>query len=150
METTFRVAGPRDLETLVRLVREFWAIERLEFVEPEVRRALAGILGNESYGRVVLIEHAGEPVGYYALTLGYSLEFFGRDAFVDEVYVREAQRGRGLGARALAHAETQCAELGVGCLHLEVDHVNPRARALYERSGFVAHPRALMSKRLAR
>jgi len=147
-EAEFRVAGPGDLETLVPLVREFWAIERIEFVEAGVRRALAGILGDETFGRMVLIELGAEAIGYYALTLGYSLEFFGRDAFVDEVYVREAHRSRGLGMRALAHAEAQCAQLGVGFLHLEVDHVNPRARALYERTGFVRHERALMTKRI--
>jgi ribosomal protein S18 acetylase RimI-like enzyme len=150
MDASFRVAGPNDLETLLPLVREFWAIERLAFVEPEVRRALAGLLANVHFGRMVLFERAGAPIGYYALTLGYSLEHLGRDAFVDELYVREAHRGQGLGTRALAHASAQCVELGVRFLHLEVDHVNPRARALYERNGFAPHARALMTRRIAR
>jgi GNAT superfamily N-acetyltransferase len=148
MNPVFRIATPGDLETLLPFVREFWVIERLAFVEPAVRRALAGILANPELGRVVAIELESLPVGYYVLTLGYSLEHLGRDAFVDELYVREPQRGQGIGERALAHAAELCAQLGVGALHLEVDHVNPRARALYERIGFVAHERALMTKRI--
>jgi GNAT superfamily N-acetyltransferase len=144
----FRIAAPGDLETLLPFVREFWVIERLPFVEPAVRRALAGILANPDFGRVVAIELESLPIGYYVLTLGYSLEHLGRDAFVDELYLREAQRGRGIGARALAHAVELCAQLGIAALHLEVDHVNPRARALYERNGFVAHERALMTRRV--
>jgi diamine N-acetyltransferase len=148
MNPVFRVAGPGDLELLLPFVREFWAIERIPFVEPAVRRALGGILARPELGRVVVIELESVPVGYYVLTLGYSLEFGGRDAFVDELYLREPQRSRGLGARALEHAAGLCAELGAGALHLEVDHVNPRARALYERSGFAVHERALMTRRI--
>ena len=146
----FRTAGPGDLETLLPLVREFWVIERLAFVEPAVRRALSGILASPAFGRVVAIELESQPIGYYVLTLGYSLEHGGRDAFVDELYLRDAWRSRGIGARALAHAAELCEQLGVGALHLEVDHVNPRARALYERNGFAAHGRALMTRRLRR
>lgn len=148
MNPTFRVAGPGDLETLLPFVREFWAIERLTFVEPVVRRALGGILAQADFGRVVVIELDSLPVGYYVLTLGYSLEHGGRDAFVDELYLREAKRGKGVGTAALAHASELCRQLGVNALHLEVDHVNPRARALYERNGFAAHERALMTRKL--
>ena len=150
MNAVFRSAGPGDLEILLPFVREFWVLERLAFVEPAVRRALAGILATPDFGRVVAIELESLPIGYYVLTLGYSLEHLGRDAFVDELYLREAQRGNGIGALALAHAAELCAQLGVGALHLEVDHVNPRARALYGRNGFVAHERALMTRRIAR
>ena len=150
MSAVFRVAGPGDLETLLPLVREFWVIERLAFVEPAVRRALAGILANPAFGRVVAIELESQPIGYYVLTLGYSLEHLGRDAFVDELYLREAHRDQGIGLRALEHAAELCAQLGVGALHLEVDHVNPRARALYERNGFVAHDRALLTRKITR
>jgi GNAT superfamily N-acetyltransferase len=150
VSAVFRVAGPGDLETLLPLVREFWVIERLAFVEPAVRRALAGILANPAFGRVVAIELESQPIGYYVLTLGYSLEHLGRDAFVDELYLREAHRDQGIGLRALEHAAELCAQLGVGALHLEVDHVNPRARALYERNGFVAHDRALLTRKITR
>jgi GNAT superfamily N-acetyltransferase len=150
MAVSFRTAGPRDVETLVPLVRDFWVIERLRFSEPGVRQALLGLLEHPELGRVVLMEEDGAALGYFVLALSYSLEYFGRDAFVDELFVCESRRGRGLGARALAHAAELCAELGVKALHLEVDHVNPRARALYERSGFEPHERALMTRLLAR
>jgi GNAT superfamily N-acetyltransferase len=146
MDAAFRIAGPNDLEILLPLVREFWVIERLAFVEASVRRALAGILTNAEYGRVVVIELESQPIGYCVLTWGYSLEHLGRDAFIDELYLREQYQGRGIGVRALEHVVALCKERGVGALHLEVDHVNPRARALYERNGFVAHERALMTR----
>ena len=148
MDATLRVAGPDDLETLLPMVREFWVIEKLRFVEPEVRRALAGLLASPQYGLVILAELSGAPIGYLALTLGYSLEFLGRDAFIDEIYLREPYRGKGIGDRAIELAVEKCRALGVRALHLEVDHVNPRARALYERVGFKPHERALMTRHL--
>jgi GNAT superfamily N-acetyltransferase len=149
MDASFRIAVSGDLEILLPMVREFWVIERLNFVEPEVRRALAGLLDGRELGRVVLIERGGAPIGYLALTLGYSLEHLGRDAFVDELYVRDPHRSGGIGARALERAADLCRELGVRALHLEVDHVNPRARALYERLGFATHERALMTLKVS-
>jgi len=149
MDATFRIAVPADLETVLPMVREFWVIERLKFVESEVRRALTGLLASPQYGLVILAELDGAPIGYMAVTLGYSLEHLGRDAFVDELYLREPHRGQGIGERALDRALELCRELGVRALHLEVDHVNPRARALYERNGFVAHERALMTLKVS-
>ncbi|HTO69831.1 MAG TPA: GNAT family N-acetyltransferase [Myxococcota bacterium] len=147
MDVSFRSAGPADLETVVPLVRDFWVIEQLEWAELPVRRALAGLLADARLGHLVLMERAGRAIGYYVLAFGYSLEFHGRDAFIDELFVREAERGTGIGTRALAHAVELCASLGVHAVHLEADWVNPRARKLYEKNGFRVHERTLMTKK---
>ena len=55
-------------------------------------------------------------------------------------------RGRGMGARALVLAEEHCHRNGIEALRLEVHHENHRALALYERNGFEAHDRYLMTK----
>ncbi len=39
-----------------------------------------------------------------------------------------------------------CLAEGIKALHLEVDHTNPRALELYQRSGFVEHKRHLMTR----
>jgi ribosomal protein S18 acetylase RimI-like enzyme len=83
-----------------------------------------------------------------ALTLGYSFEFGGYDAFIDEVYIRESQRGRGIGKLALQMAEDECRALEVRALHLEVERENTNAQALYRKVGFVDHNRYLMTKRI--
>ena len=142
-----RLATPADHERLLPLVRELWRHERLDWDAARTPAALARLLGDASLGRVWIAEDGAHAVGYLALCFGYSLEFLGRDAFVDELYVDEAQRGRGIGTALLEAAEAACGELGVGALHLEVDDTNPRAHAHYLRFGFEAHARALMSKR---
>jgi GNAT superfamily N-acetyltransferase len=80
------------------------------------------------------------------LTFGYSLEFHGRDAFVDELYLQEGARGRGTGRQALEFLAGVCSDLGVRALHLEVVRGNEAAQRLYRGFGFEDHDRYLMTK----
>lgn len=146
MAADFKRATVTDAETLLVLMREFYAHEGLVFDEAIARRALLGILQNEAYGRVFLIEVEAEVAGYCVLTLGYSLEFRGVDAIVDELYLRAAYRGRGLGKQALDFLAACCVELGVQAMHLVVERANTRAQAVYREFGFVGYDRELMTK----
>lgn len=146
MSATFRSASPSDTEPLLAMMRDFYELEHIEFAEADARPALAQILSDESLGRVWLIESGPERAGYLVLTFGFSLEFKGRDAFVDELYLRAEFRGRGYGRRALEVAEVACRELGVRALHLEVERANATGHELYRRFGFKAHDRHLMTK----
>ena len=148
IETTFRIAERTDLEALVQFMREYYEFDHLPFDEQNARTALENFVGNEFLGRVWLIQYEGETVGYVVLTLGYSLEYGGRDAFVDEVYIRESHRGRGIGQRTLSFVEDVCRSLNVRALHLEVERANTGAHAVYRKTGFVDHDRYLMTKRI--
>lgn len=146
MATTFSIAAHADIETLLQFMREYYEFDHLPFNEQIAHAALAKFLDDESLGRVWLICYEGEPIGYLVLTLGYSLECGGRDAFIDEVYIRANHRGRGIGQSALTFAEDECRALGVRALHLEVERANTGAHALYRKVGFVDHDRYLMTK----
>jgi len=126
------------------LVRRFHDHERLP-TEAWTDRALEALLRTDDRGFVLVAEHGG-LVGYVVVGFGFSLEFAGQDAFVDELYVEPDERGVGAGTALLAEAERQCLAAGVHALHLEVDHANADARRLYERTGYQAHPRHLMTK----
>jgi GNAT superfamily N-acetyltransferase len=108
-----------------------------------MERGMRELIADANLGRLFITDGA-----YLVITFGFSLEFGGRDAFVDELYVADEARGQGLGTLALEVAEAACREAGIHALHLEVEHVNARARALYERTGYQAHDRHLMTKKL--
>jgi GNAT superfamily N-acetyltransferase len=149
MEPAFTPADGSHIETLVEFMREFYQAENLPFDRLAARAALDRLLRDHSLGRVWLIHLGEEAVGYVALTFGYSLEFLGRDAFVDELYVRAAHRGQGVGTRALKFIEEVCPALGVRALHLEVKPGNSRARAVYHKAGFQDRDHHLMTRRIA-
>ena len=146
MEPAFRAASESDVDTILGFMRRLYAQDGLPFEEADARRTLAGILEDRSLGRVWILGEGAETVGYMILTLGYSLEYRGRDAFVDELFVREDRRRRGLGRKAVQVMERACRELGVRALHLEVERPNAAARGLYRKLGFVDHERILMTK----
>lgn len=127
-----RLARKADTEALVRLVQEYCIEDGHEFTETRVRAALAPLLKSDRHGVVWVI---GEPVlGYAAVTWGYSLESGGRDALLDEVYVRE--RGHGLGTRLLQAILDDCVTRGIGRIFLETEAPNEPARRFYSRLGF--------------
>lgn len=144
----FRPATESDLDAIVEIMRSYYAEDRYCFVEKDARLVTLELIRDKSIGCLWVADDSGRVVGYLAVTLGFSLEYRGRDASVDELFVEPASRGRGLGLEALKTADEYCRELGVNALHLEVERHRTPALELYRRFGFVDHERNLMTKRL--
>ena len=123
---------------------------KIEFDEAAVRRAFRKLLSLPAFGRVWLLCQDGEVIGYIILTIGFSFEFHGHDAFIDELYVEPAYRRRGFGRQAVEFLEKKALEMGVNAVHLEVDRGNDPAFDLYRRAGYENHDRFLMTKWLNR
>jgi len=58
------------------------------------------------------------------LAFGFSFEYKGRDAFIDELFLKEAYRKKGIGGQTMRFVEQQAKELGVHAIHLEVEKSN--------------------------
>lgn len=147
--TTLKRAEEADQPLLLELMAEYYRFDRLPFDAERARAALHRLLQDSALGDAWLVRAGSEPVGYVVLTLGYSLEYQGRDAFVDELYIRAAFRRRGCGRRALALVEAEARRWGVRALHLEVERKNRGAQAFYRKAGYGDHDRYLMTKRIA-
>jgi GNAT superfamily N-acetyltransferase len=141
-------AAPEHVPLLLDWMRDFYAHEGIPFDPAQSRATLAELIASPAFGRVFLLVAEGTAVGYAAVALGFSLEFGGRSAFLDELYVRPPSRGQGIGAAALALLEDGCRQLGARSLALEVHLENSRAEALYRRSGFLPNGRQLLTRRL--
>jgi diamine N-acetyltransferase len=131
-----RKALPGDVGLLVELMAEFYAESTHPFDRRGATEAFAALLSDPRLGHAWLIQADGLDVGYLVLTLGYSMEYGGLSAFVDDLFIRPAFRHAGLGTAALAEARAFCEALGVRAVHLEVARDNPVALALYRHAGF--------------
>lgn len=120
------------------------------FRQALVSNAFRALIEHPERGRVWLLVVDERPVGYIVLTLGFSFEFLGTDAFIDELYIVPEFRRRGFAKRAVRFLEVEAQKLGVNALHLEVDDGNDAAFELYRRTGFEDHNRFLMTKWLQR
>ncbi|MCR8547358.1 GNAT family N-acetyltransferase [Salipiger sp. P9] len=146
---SLHLAGPEDLDRLAGLVAAFHAEQGYGTDAPHIRAALEPILAGMPHGAVWLIGPRKAPVGYIMASFGWSLEFGGLDAMVDELYIRPAVRRRGMGAEALQQLAGALRDNGVKALHLEVDRSDDRLQHFYRRARF--HTRdgyALMSRAL--
>ena len=103
-----------------------------------------------TYGKAWLICCGAEYVGYVVLTISFSFEYRGYDAFIDELYIAEEYRRKGIGRRAMEFVEVEAVELGVNAIHLEVTDGNDPAIGLYRRVGYAGNERFLMTKWLNR
>src|SRR5207244_316098 len=106
-------------------------------------------LADERLGAVWLIQARSEVVGYVVVTLCYSMEYGGRDAFVDDLFIRAPFRRSGLGTAALEEVRAFCLKEEVRALHVETGRNNVAALAAYKRAGFVEIDRQLLTLKLA-
>lgn len=145
---TFRKVAPERVDVFLRLMEAFNASQGYDF-DPGLARPVADrFLENPELGRAWLICDGDAPVGYLVIAFGFSFEYRGRDAFVDEFFLEAPYRGRGWGRRALEFAFAEASALGVTTLHLEVEPENASASALYKKLGFRGSGRELLSRSL--
>jgi GNAT superfamily N-acetyltransferase len=146
MPPALRVAQESDADLLLQLMREYYAYDGHRFDRDRACAALLQFLRDPSLGRAWLIADGEDAVGYVVLTYGFSLEFHGRDAFIDEFYIRESHRGRGWGRQVLESVEQFAGSVGIRAIHLEVVKANHNALRVYGKLGFVDRDHYLMSK----
>jgi len=138
-----------DLKSLLTMMREMQADDPWSepFNESTVRANLTELLQKADYGAIYLVREEAALIGYLVICFDYSLEYRGKGAWIDELFVEAAHRGKGIGTQLLDLAEAASREHSAKFLHLEVTHGNP-ALELYRRRGFLDHQRYLMSKAL--
>jgi GNAT superfamily N-acetyltransferase len=145
----FRIAVRADADVLLTFMREYYAFDGHGYDREKARAALVSLLDNPAFGRAWIILDGDSPAGYVVLCFGYSLEWLGRDAFVDEFFLREDYRGRGWGKITMAFLEEAARDLGIRTLHLEVVDQNEAALQLYRKLGFQEHKSSFLSKWIA-
>ena len=133
---SLQLATSEDMETLLPLVTAFHAEQAFAGDEAHRRAALQPLLDGSPHGAIWLIGPRKAPVGYIAIPFGWSIEYGGLDGIVDEIYIRPAVRGRGMGSEALFAVGKALKSGGVRALHLEVDRADEAAQKFYTRARF--------------
>ena len=149
MHHRLQQASTEHLQTLLPLVQAYHQFEDIHMTDESRKQAIGSLLSDSSLGGVWLIVVDDAIVGYIALTFGYSIEFGGRDAFIDEFYIQSEFRGQGLGKQTLRQIQQEAKALDIQALHLEVAQLNTVAQRLYTQAGFqIRNKYRLMSARL--
>ncbi|MFX0544265.1 GNAT family N-acetyltransferase [Roseovarius sp. S1116L3] len=147
--TALTLAKPDDIDRLMPLVTAFHAEEGITLGEDLRREALLPLLEGSPHGAIYIVGPPRAPIGYAAVSFGWSIAFGGLDGFLDEIYIRPGVRGRGIGSEVLNALPKALGSAGMKAIHLEVHESNAKARALYAALRFEARDGyALMSRML--
>ena len=145
MTQILHLATEDDTDKLIPMIAAYHAMEGIDTDEDHRRKAIEPLLEGSPHGAIWLIGPKMSPVGYIAVSFGWSIEMGGLDGFIDELWIREKVRGRGMGSEAVASLIKSLKGAGMMALHLEVARENTRAETLYGRLGFARRPFNLMT-----
>jgi GNAT superfamily N-acetyltransferase len=129
---SIRPATVEDIPLILDLIRELALYER----EPDAVKATeADILrdgfGPSPYFHCLIVELNDEPAGFVLYFFNYSTWMGRPGIYVEDLFVRPAYRGKGLGKALLARVAAIAVEKGCGRLQWSVLDWNQPAIAFY-------------------
>ncbi len=136
MNITIRAADADDAETIVGLIRELAEYERLldeaKATPDDIRRNL---FGDRPYAESLIAEAEGRPVGF-ALFFHTFSTFRGQPGiYLEDLFVKPAFRGRGIGKALLSALAQRAVTRGCGRLEWSVLNWNEPAIGFYKALG---------------
>jgi GNAT superfamily N-acetyltransferase len=130
-----RSATVQDAALLRTLIRELAEFEReLDLCVIEEADLVRDGFGANPKFRALIAEWEGQPAGY-ALFFGYYSTWAGRGLFLEDLFVREQFRGRGIGRALLASVARIAVQENCYGVHWEVLDWNEKAIELYKSLG---------------
>jgi GNAT superfamily N-acetyltransferase len=135
---SIRSARAEDVSTLLGLIRELADYEKLADEVVATPELLAeALFGERAVAEAVLAEWEGEVVGFALWFRNFST-FVGRPGlYLEDLYVRESHRGRGIGKALLLHLAAIARERGYGRMEWSVLDWNRPAIDFYRSLGAV-------------
>jgi GNAT superfamily N-acetyltransferase len=124
-----------DVPLLRRMIVEFATFERLAHHVTVTEEMLArDIVGSSPRFRGLLPEWDGQIAGY-AIYFNFYSSFEGPGLFIEDIYVREEFRSKGIGKGLMAEAASIALREGLVALRWEVLNWNQPAIDFYKRLG---------------
>lgn len=148
--TTFKPLEIADISIITQMMQDFYAIDNYPMDVEVAKTLFQEFISNEHLGKSWLMYSENEIVGYIILTFIFSFEYGGKIAFVDELFIKETARGRGIGKEAIQFIQREVPKLSLKLLYLEVEPHNENAQKLYLAHDFVIHNRKLMKYKVTK
>ena len=148
--TTFKPLEISDISIITQMMQDFYAIDNYPMDVEVAKTLFQEFISNEHLGKSWLIYSENEIVGYIILTFIFSFEYGGKIAFLDELFIKETARGKGIGKEAIQFIQREAPKLSLKLLYLEVEPHNENAQKLYLAHDFELHNRKLMKYKVTK
>ncbi|HKZ73347.1 MAG TPA: GNAT family N-acetyltransferase [Steroidobacteraceae bacterium] len=136
MPIDIRPATASDVPLILSLIRELAEYERLSHEVVATEEALhRSLFGERPYAECIIASLDGAPVGFALFFHNYSTFLAKPGLYLEDLFVRPAARGHGVGERLLAHLARIALERGCGRLEWWVLDWNEPALGFYRKLG---------------
>jgi GNAT superfamily N-acetyltransferase len=136
-----RPAEPRDVTAIVGLIVELAEFENLAHLVQATPQTLAPhLFGPKPAAECLVGEVDGEVVAFALFFTNFSTFLARPGLYLEDLYVKPAQRGTGLGQALLLHLARLAAERGCGRFEWSVLDWNVNAIRFYEKMGATVLP----------
>jgi ribosomal protein S18 acetylase RimI-like enzyme len=137
MPVTLTRATPADIEALLPLFRAYLRFYHRPDDEDRARAFLAARIGNgESVVFLARDADSADGLGFVQLYPAFASTLMARSWILNDLFVAEAARGRGLSKALMAAAKQHGAETGAAEMFLQTARTNTVAQSLYESLGW--------------
>ncbi len=130
-----RFVTSEDKELFLTLSREFYnSAAVLAPIKDEYHQnAFDEIMRSRDYLCGFILEYGGQTAGFGLLNITYSHEAGGKTVWIEELYIREKFRSKGIGREFFKYVEKN---YPAKRYRLEVEKENERAVSLYKKLGY--------------
>lgn len=136
MTISIRPATSSDVTTVAFLIRALSQYEKLEHdVTMTEDRLRASMFGPRPYAEAALAEEDGNAVGFALFFHNYSTFLAQPGLYLEDLYVLESHRGKGVGKALLVHLAKIAVERNCGRMEWAVLDWNVDAIGFYEKLG---------------
>jgi ribosomal protein S18 acetylase RimI-like enzyme len=146
IEPKYVLAKLEDSSEILKMMKDFYAIDGYPFDEKTMQTSMQAFLSNDTLGFIYLIKNNEKTAGYVCLCYGFSFEYDGKIAVLDELFINATYRNQGLGKKTLEFLDSKANEYQIKAIHMEVESHNLAALGLYTSQGFKTKGRKLYSK----
>ena len=136
-----------DKNTVIDMMRVFYASPAvLSNGSEEIFQAdVENCVNDSPYLEGFIFEDENEIQGYGMIAKSFSTEFGKPCIWIEDLYLKEEYRGRGIGSSFFSYLEEKFPKT---IMRLEVEEDNTRAVAVYQKNGYETLPYMEMKKEI--
>ena len=134
-----------DRETVVDMMRTFYHSPAVwtNGSEEIYNNDITACVSDSPYAEGFIFEQGDMILGYGMIAKSFSTEFGKPCIWIEDLYLKEAYRGKGIGSRFFTYLEQRYPDT---IMRLEVEEDNARAVAVYHKNGYEELPYMEMKK----
>ena len=145
-----KLATPDQRDIIIEMINELWTYDEVAADRDNINRAVDLAFSQPNLAEIHLLYEGDKVAGYFILVPSFGIEYGGLYVTLDELFVREPFRRRGLGRQIINFVLDRCREQGWLVVEAMAFQENETAQYFYGAHGFTPQPWVHFCRRVDR